>query len=309
MAGQSGLLTRAQARAAGMTERAIDWRLSSGRWAAVHPGVYLTIPGRDDWEMRAVAALLHAGPGAVLSGRSAGHVWGLVRAEPDPIEVSVPWNRIVRPPPGVIITRGRHVLARTHPTEWPHRISAPHTVWDLAAKRDLDGAITLAAKALSLGIAATGDLRLALAERPRQRHHGLFTEILTEVDRGAESPAEVRYLRDVERAHGLPRGTAQSPTADGGRRDVEYDELRLVVEIDGRLNHDGWQARKRDGLRDRKTLVEGKLTVRAYWTDLVPSACELAADVGSILQERGWIGTPSRCPRRDCVIARPAQAA
>ena len=198
-----------------MTERAIDWRLSSGRWAAVHPGVYLTMPGRDDWEMRAVAALLHAGPGAVLSGRSAGHVWGLVRAEPDPIEVSVPWNRIVRPPPGVIITRGRHVLARTHPTEWPHRISAPHTVWDLAAKRDLDGAITLAAKALSLGIAATGDLRLALAERPRQRHHGLFTEILTEVDRGAESP----------RRGALParrRASARPPERNGPEPDRRW---------------------------------------------------------------------------------------
>jgi hypothetical protein len=271
--------------------------------------VYLTMPGRDDWEMRAVAALLHAGPGAVLSGRSAGHVWGLVRTEPHPIEVSVPWTRIVRPPPGVIVARGRHVLDRTHPSEWPHRICAPHTVWDLAGNRDLDGTIALAAKALSLGIATTDELRLALTERPRQRHRGLFTEILTDVGLGAESPSEVRYLRDVERAHGLPRGRVQSPTSDGGRRDVEYDELRLVIEIDGRLNHDGWQARRRDGRRDRKTLVEGKLTVRAYWTDLVPSPCELAADVGVILQERGWSGTPSRCRRPDCVIRRPARVA
>jgi hypothetical protein len=118
IAGQSGLLTRAQARAAGLTERAIDWRLGSGRWSVIHPGVYLTAPGRDDWEMRAVAALLHAGTGAVLSGRSAGHVWGLVRAEPAAIEVSVPWNRIVRAPAGIVVKRGRHVADRTHPTEW-----------------------------------------------------------------------------------------------------------------------------------------------------------------------------------------------
>ena len=184
--------------------------------------------------MRAVAALLHAGPGAVLSGRSAGHVWGLVRAEPDPIEVSVPWNRIVRPPPGVIITRGRHVLARTHPTEWPHRISAPHTVWDLAAKRDLDGAITLAAKALSLGIAATGDLRLGpRCSDPGSGHHGLFTEILTEVlARRGPVPQSVATCADAR------SGTAPGPAWRNGcrrRRTAqwsatgrrEYDELRL----------------------------------------------------------------------------------
>lgn len=306
IAGQSGLLTRAQARASGLTERAIDWRLSSGRWTVLHPGVYLTAPGRDDWEMRAVAALLHAGTGAVLSGRSAGHVWGLVRAEPAPIEVSVPWTRIVRPPSGVVVTRGRHVTDRTHPTEWPHRTNAPHTVWDLAAKRDLDSTVTLAAKAIDLGIATTDALRLALADRPRQRHRAVLTEILAKVDEGAESPAEVRYLRDVERAHGLPRGTVQSPTGDGRRRDVEYEDLGVVVEIDGRLNHDGWQARKRDGRRDRKALASGRLTVRAYWTDLVPDACDLAADVGTILRERGWLGGPSPCRRKDCVIGGPS---
>ena len=86
VAGQSGLLTRAQARAAGLTERAIDWRLSSGRWVAVHPGVYLTSPGRDDWEMRAVAALLHAGSGAVLV-RRAGLVSDVDAGEDPPVEL------------------------------------------------------------------------------------------------------------------------------------------------------------------------------------------------------------------------------
>ncbi len=307
IAGQAGLLTRAQARAADLTERAIDWRLSSGRWAVVHPGVYLTTPGRDDWEMRAVAALLHAGKGAVLSGRSAGHVWGVVRGEPAPIEVAVPWTRIVRAPPGVVVTRGRHVTDRTHPTEWPHRLDAPHTVWDLAAGRDLDGTVGLAAKAIDLGITTTDALHLALEDRPRQRHRAVLTEILAHVDRGAESPAEVRYLRDVERGHGLPRGTVQSPTVDGRRRDVEYEELRVVVEIDGRLNHDGWQARKRDGRRDRKTLAAGTVTIRAYWTDLGPDPCDLAADVATILRERGWAGAPTPCRRKECLVA-PAAA-
>lgn len=71
VAGQSGVVTRDQALGGGMTRKAIEWQLRRGHWAALHPGVYLTTPGRDDWEVLAVAALLHAGPGAVLSGRRA----------------------------------------------------------------------------------------------------------------------------------------------------------------------------------------------------------------------------------------------
>ena len=104
VAGQSGVVTREQALGGGMTRKAIEWQLRRGHWAALHPGVYRTTPGCDDWEVLAVAALLHAGPGAVLSGRSAGHARGLVRAEPAPIEVSVPWTRAVRPSSGIVVT-------------------------------------------------------------------------------------------------------------------------------------------------------------------------------------------------------------
>src|SRR6478672_364317 len=55
---QSGMLTRAQCLAAGMTDPAIRWRLSRGHWIALHHGVYLTVRGRDDWRTGALAAQL-----------------------------------------------------------------------------------------------------------------------------------------------------------------------------------------------------------------------------------------------------------
>lgn len=45
---QSGLLTRRQCLVAGMTDDAVRWRLERGWWVGMHPGVYLTVPGRDD---------------------------------------------------------------------------------------------------------------------------------------------------------------------------------------------------------------------------------------------------------------------
>ena len=91
--GQSGLVTRDQSLAGGITEKAIRWRLESGRWLRLHPGVYLTEPGRNDWSMHAVAALLHVGPPVALWGRSAGHAWALLADPGDTISVIVPFAR------------------------------------------------------------------------------------------------------------------------------------------------------------------------------------------------------------------------
>ena len=64
---------------------------------------------------------------------------------------------------------------------------------------------------------------------------------------GALSPLERRYLRDVERAHGLPRAGRQLPDlVDGARvtRDVEYAAQATDVELDGRLGHEAAEDRR-----------------------------------------------------------------
>ena len=295
VAGQFGLVTRAQALAAGMTPKAIQCHLDSGRWVRLHPGVYLTTPGRDDWEVRSTAAVLWAGRGGALTSASAGYAWGLVRVEPPLLEVVVPAQRMVPSLPTVAVTRSRFALARVHGTAWPHRIAAAHAVFDLAAGRGVDRAVTLAARAVDLRLCSSEELTRALFDRPRQPGRRLLLEVLSDVAAGSESAAEVRYVRDVERRHGLPRGRRQAPTETGGRRDVEYEQFGLVIEIDGRIGHQAWANRQKDGHRDRTALVRGRLTVRCFWVDLVPTACALAVDVGAIMQSRGWTGQVRAC--------------
>jgi len=293
-AGQSGLLTRKQALDAGLTPKAIEWRLGTGRWQVVHPGIYQTLPGRDGWESRAVAALLHAGPGSALSHESAAHEWGLIRQAPGTITVVIPAERRARPVEGVTIRRSRHAAARTDPRAWPHRTQVEHTVLDLSSGRGPDRAIALAAKAVGLELTSTERLMSALGDRHGQRDRSLLLEVFAEVAEGCESPAERRYLRGVERAHGLPRGRSQSPFGRAGRRDREY-EWGVVVEVDGRLGHASWTDVQRDGRRDRSSLVAGRVTLRCYWTDLVPSPCGLAGEVAQVLRARGWSGRPRSC--------------
>ena len=300
--GQFGLLTWRQCLGAGMTERAIRWRLHSGRWVRVHPGVYLTEPGRRDWEVRAMAALLACGRGAALSHESAAFAWGLLRAPGPVVRVIVPAERNVETPAGVLVVRSRSADQRTHETAWPHRTTVEHTLLDLAQESSLDGAVGRLARAFQQFQTTERLVWQALAMRPRQRHRALLLEALGPLDAGAESAAEVRFVRDVEGAHGLPVARRQSPTGQGGRRDNEYEEYTLVVEVDGRLGHEGWGGRRRDGRRDRQAARAGRLTVRVYWDELVSTPCALAVEVAELLAARGWAGRPRPCRRRGCAV-------
>lgn len=308
IAGQAGLVTRAQALGAGMTDDTIAWRVSSGRWVAVHPGIYLTTPGRDDWEMRAVAGLLHIGSPSALRVSSAAFAWGLVPSAPAVIEVVVPANRRGTSRPGLNVVRSRHAVERVHPSAWPHRTTVEHTVLDLSMGVGVDRFVSLAARALQHRLASEATLLVALRGRPNQSHRGLVMEALTDVGAGAESAAERRYIRDVERAHGLLEGHRQTPAGGQRRRDNEYDTVQVVVEIDGRLAHAGWAAQQRDGRRDREAAKSGRLTVRGYWADVAVTPCSFALELSDIFRARGWKGAPHRCRSRNCEVVRARAA-
>ena len=300
--GQSGLVSRDQALSGGLTEKTIRCRIESGRWLRLHPGVYLTEPGRDDWSMRAVAALLHVGPPVALCGKSAGHAWSLLPDPGDTISVVVPFGRSGRMRDGIEVIRSRHMRERVDPSAWPHRTTAEDTVLDLSQGRSLDRAVALAGKARQLHLVTPGSLLRALDHRPGQSHRSLLRLALGEIHDGVESAAEYRYVRDVERAHGLPAGRRQEPAPGQRHRDSFYDLVDVVVEVDGRVGHEGWAAQKRDRRRDLDAAVNGYLTVRPTWVDVAQAPCALAADLVAVFHSRGWQGRARRCRRRGCSV-------
>ncbi len=121
--------------------------------------------------------------------------------------------------------------------------------------------------------------------------------MLEDVGDGAESPLEVRYLRDVERAHALPVGHRQVSISTGTRSDVGYLNQFVLVELDGRLGHDG-AAAWRDWSRDNKHALANHITLRYGWQDVVHRPCVVASQVADALIRGGWSGTPRRC--RSC---------
>ena len=300
---QHGILTLAQCRDGQLSERQLAHRVATGRWSRPHRGIYLTVPGRDNFLTRATAALLACGTDAALSHDAAAYLHGLAGTEPRRIDVLIPAGRRIADPADVRVRRSAHVRERTHELLWPWRTTVEHTVFDLAQMDNLDAAIAVIARACSRRLTTPRALRTALASRPRQRHARELWEILAEVEAGRESPLEVRFARDVLAAHGLPPGVAQHSIGTAQRHDVAFPDLRVIVELDGRLGHEGADGRHTDARRDRRASGRGWLTIRATWRDVASTRCRLAGELAAVMAVRGWPGRPRVCRRPGCVAA------
>jgi hypothetical protein len=295
---QFGVLTRAQCLGLGMTPGAIKWMLNSRRWQRVHNGVFATHVGPLDWCTRVSAALLYCGEGAVASHRTAARLHGLVDQNPDSIiEVLIPANRRVTGPSRVQVATCVEVASRTSPSRWPSRTTVEDTVLDMADRGDADNAIAWVSKACQRRQTTTARLADALDKRTRHRWRELLVDALSDVAAGVESVLEYRYVRGVERPHGLPEARRQRVVPAGGRHrriDNDYEPFGVIVELDGRLGHEGGGV-FRDRIRDNSTTVSGKVTLRFGWADVDAQPCEVAQDVGLLLWSRGWRGKLQRC--------------
>ncbi len=91
---QRGVLSRAQALQHGFTPNNVQHRLRpGGPWQRLLPGVYLTVTGQPTWEQQQIAALLHAGPGGLITGQAALLNYRLQHSEPRCVDVLVPLER------------------------------------------------------------------------------------------------------------------------------------------------------------------------------------------------------------------------
>jgi hypothetical protein len=297
---QRGLVTRRQCLAAGLTARAVDMRLEKERWTRLQRGVYLTLPGRDDWRTQALAALLACGPDAAWSHWTAAHVWGLAPTPPRLVEILVPHSFAVAKPDGARVRRARHLDDRVDPLRWPWLTTVEETILDIAATADLDETFAVMGRAFQRFRTTEPAVLSRLSGRAKHPCRALLTEVLSDAEAGAESAMELRFVRDVERAHGLPSATRQMRTAASRRdvHDVAYPEQRVLVELDGRLWHE-WGSRTVEGLRDRRSAADGWLTVRAFWMDVL-RPCSLAVEISAILRTRGWQDSLHRCRRPGC---------
>ena len=290
-------MTREQAVGLGLSRHTLSRLVTQGQWQRLEPGLFVTHNGPVAWESLAWGGVLLGGDDARLGGTAAGYAGGLVDEAPDPVHVLVPHEVIARPRRHWVFTRERPGARSPRTTGSPPRTSAAETVLDLCEGGSARSVEDLLTRAVQRQLTTPGQLRRSLSGRSRHSRRTLLTELLLEVDEGAESPLELRYVRHVERPHGLPRGTRQQRSADrSARRDVLYRAYAFVFELDGHLGHAG-EGRFRDMRRDNAALLASLSTVRCGFGDVAGSPCDVASEVAQLLLMRGWPGPFVPCRR------------
>ena len=264
---QDGVLSRRQALRGGLTEDGWQWRLDTGRWQSVLPGVAVLHSGTVTDPQRGVAAVLYAGPGACLSGDTALVLQGLRHLAVPVVHVAVPEGRAVRrrafgaggdvraadcrngraqvwqpASPGRAgdgAARGErprleaHQVRRlpmlVHPVRRPPVVRVAPAVLHAVAWASSDRAAEWRlAAVVQQRLVSPGVVRQALVGMPRLHRHALVRAVLDDVELGAHAASELDFLRFL-RLHRLP-------APDRLQRPVRHGRMRYL---------DAWWERQR----------------------------------------------------------------
>jgi hypothetical protein len=259
---QHGVVSRKQLLAVGFHSQAIQHRMASGRLHRTRwRGVYAL--GRPQLSRHGIwmAAVLSAGPNAVLSHRTAARLWGIRVAEAPDIDVSVPIGR--RPRSRGIVAHRRARLTRNDvATRHGIPVTEPvRTLIDIAMHLSIDELEAAVNDADKLGLVRTDALRSALDRHGGQRGAGILRVLL---DRHTftltHSQLERRFLPIALRA-GLPPPLTQR-RIDGFRVDFCWPDLALVVETDGLRYHRTAAQQTVDRRRDQTHMAAGRTPLR-----------------------------------------------
>jgi hypothetical protein len=248
-----GIVTRQELLAAGLTRGQIRHRIRKGLLLREHRGVYRVGHRAPSLEARYLAAVRACGKEALLAGRAAAHLLGLVRGTPPPPEVIAPSARHV---PGVVTRRARRVDPADATTVRGIPVTTvPRTLVDLAAVLNVD---ELARACHEAGVryrTTPGQVEAVLARLPSRPGAGKLRRILHGEVPVALSRLENRFLK-LLRQTGLP--LPQANRRVGGRRvDCRWPERRLTVELDGYRYHSSRHAWEQDRRREREARARG----------------------------------------------------
>ncbi len=271
---QLGLLTGAQARAAGLSPAQIWHRIDRGDLVRLGGGV-LGIAGHEPtWQRRVLAALLAAGPGAVVSHRAAACLLGFDGFGETPPEVTVPRGRHPSVPSGVVLHTALRLDRIDVVTQSPFRLtSGALTIIHLARRASEQELLAAIGSAIRDGWTSERFLRQRFAAlRGPGRHGAALLASVLDAPRG-DSELERRFLRLVVRAD-LPRPTTQR-TFRGDRIirvDAIWERERLVVEVLGHRFHCTALDLQRDAQRRNELQAMGYVVLEFTARDIVRDA-------------------------------------
>ncbi|HLU60700.1 MAG TPA: hypothetical protein VKZ81_34995 [Pseudonocardia sp.] len=239
----------------------------SARWRAPWPGVLVDEDRLADPLTRACAALVFAGPNAVLGGRTAAYVHGCRSVEPLPVHLVVPYGHWLRTRPGLEVHNARFIDPDREVRDGLAVFNLERVLTDMLCRARPTDALALADEVLAMvdpgGREAYRKLiaqRLERRRDPRGTRRG--ARILAVATGRAESPAESWFLwRIVDCGFPVPEVNWSLRGPDGRevrRLDYAWPQLRIAVEYNGYAVHadrTAEDAARNDDLRRRGWIV------------------------------------------------------
>jgi len=272
-----GVVTRRQLLHAGVTTREIARRLEAGCLLREHRGVYRVGHRAPSIEASYLAAVLAAGEGALLSGRAAAHLFGLVKsAAPAPEVISRTERRIE----GVDTHRSRFLDARDATIVRGIPVTTvPRTLVDIAAGLPIDALARACHEAgVSYGTTPRA-VEAVLARRPTSRGAKKLRRVIHGDVHVTLSKLEARFLQ-ILRKEGLPLPVTNRPA--GGRRvDCRWPEHRLTVELDSYRFHNSRHSWEQDRRREREARARGDEFRRYSYEDVTGDPTLMLAELGA----------------------------
>jgi hypothetical protein len=246
---QGQVVSRAQALDGGLSRHAVAHRLRpGGPWRRLLPGVYQACTGTPTQVQREIAALLYAGPQAVITGGFALRHYRLPAPQSDRIDVLVPQRTERTSTAGVRLHRTTRLPEMVEALPYlryalPHRAVADTARW-LTSMREARAVI---AGAVQHGYCTVGQLTDELNAGP-VRGSALLRSVLSEVGEGIRSAPEAE-LRELIKRAGLPKPlfNPRLYLPNGiflGSPDVWWAEAGVAVEVDSKrwhLSPDDWE--------------------------------------------------------------------
>jgi very-short-patch-repair endonuclease len=277
-----GVVTREELLRAGISHDAIRQRLRSGTLLQEYRGVYRVGHRAPSVEARYLAAVRACGDGALLSGRAAAHLLGVLKGPAPPPEVTTRTERHI---PGVTTHRCR----RPDPRDafaWRGIpvTTVARTLADLAAVLGLDDLARACHEAGVRHHTTPAQIEAVLVRRPRTPGAAQLRAILRGDARVTLSRLERRFL-DLLRAAGLPLPLTNRPA--GGRRvDCRWPDRRLTVELDGYRYHNSRHAWEQDRRREREAHARGDELRRFTYGDVFEHSGQMLAELRHLVAAR-----------------------
>jgi len=273
---QHGVFTLGQARAHGLSDRQIKYRVDQGRWEMLQPKVYRIAGVPTTFRQGLLAACLGAGPSAFASHRSAAALWGLDTSEAEVIEITVEpglSRRLTR----VRVHESITVQATDRRTVDGIPVAAPElTLLQCAGvfhPQQVEACIDQAIRARITTVARI-EWRLRILGRRGRNGSGVLRELLNRRSpeaRSVESRLEAAFLTSI-RSSRLPRPTPQFVVQSHGhfiaRVDFAWPEQRLLVELDGAAFHASNRDWSHDLQRQNTLTALGYTILRFTWWDV-----------------------------------------